>query len=132
MNFDLSEEQEMIVESVAKFVATDSPVSRFRELRNSERGWDPAIWEMMGEVGWLSVAYPEEQGGFGGCMVDLSLILQQLGRGLVPEPYIASVVVAGGLISRIGSEQQVESYLVPMMRLPPPVIASRISSQAEP
>ncbi len=114
MNFDLTEEQQMIVESIAKFVATDSPVSRFRELRNTERGWDPAIWKMMGEVGWLSVAYPEEQGGFGGRMVDLALILEQFGRGLVPEPFIPSVVVAGGLISRIGSEEQVERYLTPM------------------
>ena len=115
MNFDLSEEQEMIVESVAKFVATDSPVSRFRETRNTDRGWDTAIWETMGELGWLGVAYPEEQGGFGGGMVDLALILEQFGRGLVPEPFISSVVVAGGLVSKIGSEEQVETFLTPMM-----------------
>jgi len=115
MNFDLTEEQQMIVETVVKFVATDSPVSRFRETRETDRGWDPAIWEMMGEVGWLGVAYPEEQGGFGGRMVDLALILEQLGRGLVPEPYISSVVVAGGLVSALGSGEQIEATLVPMM-----------------
>jgi len=115
MNFDLTEEQQMIVESVAKFVATDSPVSRFRELRGTERGWDPEVWRMMGEMGWLGIAYPEEQGGFGGRMVDMALVLEQLGRGLVPEPYIPSVVVAGGLISRLGSEAQVAELLEPMM-----------------
>jgi alkylation response protein AidB-like acyl-CoA dehydrogenase len=115
MNFDLTEEQQMIVESVAKFVATDSPVSRFRELRDTDRGWDPAIWEMMGEMGWLGVAYPEDQGGFGGQMVDVALILEQLGRGLVPEPYIPSVVLAGALVSRLGSGEQIETYLHPMM-----------------
>ncbi len=115
MNFDQTEEQQMIVESVAKFVANDSPVSRFRELRESERGWDPAVWQTMGEVGWLGVAIPEEQGGFGGRMVDMALILEQLGRGLVPEPYIPSVVLAGSLISRLGSAEQIDAYLVPMM-----------------
>jgi len=115
MNFDLSEEQQMIVDSVAKFVANDSPVERFRKLRETELGWDKSVWKSMGEYGWLGVAYPEEQGGFGGGFVDLAIILEQLGRGLVPEPYIASVVLAGGLLSRYGSAEQVESFLQPMM-----------------
>ncbi len=114
MNFDLSEEQQMIVDSVAKFVANDSPVERFRKLRSHERGWEPAVWERMGEYGWLGVAIPEEQGGFGGRFVDMALILEQLGRGLVPEPYLASVVLAGGLLSRLGSPAQREAYLRPM------------------
>jgi alkylation response protein AidB-like acyl-CoA dehydrogenase len=115
MNFDLSEEQQMIADSVAKFVANDSPVERFRKLRETEIGWDKSVWKSMGEYGWLSVAYPEEQGGFGGGFVDLAIILEQLGHGLVPEPYIASVVLAGGLLSRFGSPEQVETFLQPMM-----------------
>ncbi|NQZ98866.1 MAG: acyl-CoA dehydrogenase family protein [Myxococcales bacterium] len=115
MNFDLSEEQQMIVDSVAKFVANDSPVERFRKLRDSERGWDPEVWKRMGEFGWLGVAYPEEQGGFGGDFVDLALILEQLGKGLVPEPLLPSVVLAGGLISRLGTEAQVKAFLEPMV-----------------
>ncbi len=115
MNFDLTEEQQMIVDAVAKFVANDSPVERFRKLRDTERGWEPDMWERMGEYGWLAVAFPEEQGGFGGRFVDLALILEQLGRGLVPEPMIASVVLAGGLISRFGTEEQVERFLAPVI-----------------
>ena len=57
MNFDLTEEQEMIVESVAKFVATDSPVSRFRKTRNTDRGWDTAVLCTLGET--LSMAILE-------------------------------------------------------------------------
>ncbi len=115
MNFDLTEEQEIIVESVAKFVRNDSPVERFRKLRDTERGWDTGMWERMGGYGWLGVAYPEEQGGFGGSFVDAALILEQLGRGLVPEPYIASVILAGGLISRFGNESQREAFLTRML-----------------
>ena len=115
VNFDLTEEQQMIVDSVAKFVANDSNVERFRKIRETPRGWDPEMWERMGEYGWLGVPFPEEQGGFGGKFVDLALILEQLGRGLVPEPLIPSVVLAGGLVSRLGSDEQVTRNLQPMM-----------------
>jgi alkylation response protein AidB-like acyl-CoA dehydrogenase len=115
MNFDLTEEQKILVDTVAKFVRDDSPVERFRKLRESERGWDTATWARMGEMGWLGVAFPEEQGGFGGRFVDLALIVEQLGRGLVPEPIIPSVVLAGGLVSKLGTPAQVDGFLAPMI-----------------
>jgi len=115
MNFDLTEEQQMIADQVAKFVANESPVERFRRLRETEQGWEPEMWAKMAEQGWLAIALPEEQGGFGGSFVDLAIILEQLGRGLVPEPFIASVVLAGGLLSEHGSEAQREAFLTPMI-----------------
>lgn len=115
MNFDLTEEQQMIVEQVAKFVANESPVERFRKLRETERGWELEMWAKMAEQGWLAIALPEEQGGFGGNFVDLSIILEQLGRGLVSEPFIPSVVLAGGILSDIGTDAQREAYLAPMI-----------------
>jgi len=63
MNFDLSEEQEMIVDAVQKFVSNDSPVERFRKLRDHEIGWEKSVWSAMGEYGWLGVEVPEELGG---------------------------------------------------------------------
>ncbi len=115
MNFDLSEEQEMIVDAVQKFVSNDSPVERFRKLRENEIGWEKSVWKAMGEYGWLGVEVPEELGGYGGTFVDVALILEQLGRGLVPEPYIASVVLAGGLLTKFGTDAQREAYLTPMI-----------------
>src|SRR5262245_42114684 len=115
MNFDLTEEQQILVDSVARFVQNDSGTERFRKLRESARGWEPAMWERMGEYGWLAVVFPEEQGGVGGRFVDLALILEQLGRGLVPEPIIPSVVLAGGLVSRLGTPEQVERFLTPLL-----------------
>ncbi len=115
MNFDLTEEQQMIQDQVSKFVANESPVERFRKLRDTEQGWDPKMWAQMAEQGWLAIAIPEEQGGFGGSFVDLAIILEQLGRGLVPEPVIPSAVLAGGLLSELGSEEQREAYLTPML-----------------
>jgi alkylation response protein AidB-like acyl-CoA dehydrogenase len=115
MNFELTEEQQMLVDTVAQFVKNDSNTERFRKLREVDRGWDPEMWERMGEMGWLSVPFPEEHGGFGGRFVDLALILEQLGRGLVPEPIIPSVVLAGGLLSRLGSDAQRAAFLTPMI-----------------
>jgi alkylation response protein AidB-like acyl-CoA dehydrogenase len=115
MNFDLSEEQEMIVDQAAKFVANESPVERFRKMRDTERGWELEMWGKMAEQGWLAIAIPEEQGGFGGSFVDMALILEQLGRGLVPEPFIASAVLAGGLLSELGTEAQRDAFLGPMI-----------------
>jgi len=115
MNFDLTEEQQMIADQAAKFVANESPVERFRKLREDERGWDPDMWAKMAEQGWLAIAIPEEQGGFGGTFLDMSLILEQLGRGLVPEPIIASAVLAGGILSDLGTEAQRDAYLGPMI-----------------
>ncbi len=115
MNFALSKQQQMIVDSVATFVRDDSPVERFRELRSSERGWDSAVWRKMGDYGWLGIAFPEEHGGIDGSFVDMALILEQLGRSLVPEPYIPSVVLAGGLVERLGSADQKRDLLQPML-----------------
>lgn len=115
MNFELSEEQQILVDSVQRFVQNDSTVERFRKMRETERAWEPAMWARMGEMGWLSVPFPEAHGGFGGSFMDLALILEQLGRGLVPEPIIPSVVLAGGLISRLGSEEQRDRFLLPMI-----------------
>ena len=96
-------------------MAAESPVSRFRKLREDEIGWDKAMWAKMAEQGWLSIAIPEEQGGFGGSFLDMAIILEQLGRGLVPEPMIASAVLAGGILSDIGTEAQRDEFLSPMM-----------------
>jgi alkylation response protein AidB-like acyl-CoA dehydrogenase len=115
VNFDLSEEQQMVVDTVAKWVEVQSPVERFRKQRDAEASWDREIWQAMGEYGWLGVCYPEALGGFGGKFVDAALILEQLGRGLVPEPFIPSVILAGSLLERLGSDEQIERFLTPMI-----------------
>jgi alkylation response protein AidB-like acyl-CoA dehydrogenase len=115
MNFELSEEQKMMVDAVRRFVDKDSPVTRFRQMRQTEIGWEAKVWKTMADNGWLAVSFPEAHGGYDGSFVDTALILEQLGRSLVPEPYIASVVLAGGLLSRLGSDAQTARFLSPML-----------------
>lgn len=69
----------------------------------------------MGELGWLSLPFDESIGGFGGSFVDLALVCENFGRTLVPEPYLASVILAGMTIQLAGNPMQKEKNLVPMM-----------------
>jgi alkylation response protein AidB-like acyl-CoA dehydrogenase len=114
MNFDLTEDQKMLVESVSNFVKKQSPVGRLRAMREDPIGYSKDMWAQMGEFGWLSVAFPEAAGGLGGSFVDVALILEQLGTVLAPEPLIP-LLVAGTAILRAGSDEQKERLLAPAL-----------------
>ncbi len=115
MNFDLTDDQKMLVETVQSFVKKDSPVERMRRLRTDAIGWEKAVWKQMGELGWLGVMFPESVGGAGMSFVEAGLIIEQLGTALVPEPYLPSVVLAGTTLARAGSAEQQERWLAPML-----------------
>lgn len=115
MDFELSSDQKMLADTVKTFAKQRSPVERFRKLRAAKQPWDPEIWAHMGELGWLSVPFPEEVGGFGAGMVEVALILEGLGRVLAPEPYLGSVVLGGLALARAGDAAQHERWLTPMI-----------------
>ncbi|MCH9684089.1 MAG: acyl-CoA/acyl-ACP dehydrogenase [Deltaproteobacteria bacterium] len=115
MDFELSPEQKMLAQTVASFAKQRSPVERFRKLREQQQPWDPQVWAHMGELGWLSVPFSEDAGGFGAGMVEVAIIVEGLGRALAPEPYLASVVLAGMTLAAAGSQDQHERWLTPMM-----------------
>jgi alkylation response protein AidB-like acyl-CoA dehydrogenase len=115
MDFELNEDQQMLAQTVADFTKKESPVERYRKMRDTDLGWDPKVWKHMGELGWLSVPFPESVGGYGGSFVECALILEQLGKSLVPEPYLASVVLGGLTILRAGNAEQHQKYLAPMI-----------------
>ncbi len=112
MDFDLSDDQKMLVDTVQSFVKKDSPVERFRKLRDTELGWDKEVWKQMGELGWLGVMFPESVGGLGMSFVETGLILEQLGTTLVPEPIIP-FIVAGSVLLHAGNDGQQEQFLAP-------------------
>ncbi len=115
MNFDLTEDQKLLVQTVAAFARKESPLSRARALREDPRGFDPAVWRRMGEMGWLSLPFPEAAGGLGGGFIDVALLLGELGRTLVPEPYVPSVLLAGTVLARAGDAAQRARWLEPLM-----------------
>ncbi|MCB9614919.1 MAG: acyl-CoA dehydrogenase family protein [Sandaracinus sp.] len=116
MDFDLSDDQKMLAKTVGDFGKKESTLERFRKLRDADGpGWDKATWKKMGELGWLSIPFPEEVGGLGGSFVDAGIVLEQLGKTLVPEPYLSSVVLGGHALWLGGSSAQHETFLAPMM-----------------
>jgi alkylation response protein AidB-like acyl-CoA dehydrogenase len=114
MNFDLTDDQRMLVDATISFTRKQSPVTRMRKLREDPRGWSPEVWRQMGELGWLGLAFPESVGGVGGSFVDVALILEQLGTTLVPEPVVPSLV-AGTAILAAGDPAQHRAWLPPMI-----------------
>jgi alkylation response protein AidB-like acyl-CoA dehydrogenase len=115
MDFELSDEQRLLVDSVNNFVKKDSPIERFRKQRDVDPGWSKEIWAQMGELGWLGLPFPESAGGLGTGFLDAALLLDRFGTTLVPEPYIPSVVLAGTALVRAGSKAQQERWLAPMI-----------------
>jgi alkylation response protein AidB-like acyl-CoA dehydrogenase len=126
MDFELNEDQKLLKDSAAQFTKS-SPVSRFRKLRSHAwahgghevvshpQGWEPAVWKQMAELGWLGLFYPESVGGLGLSFFDMSLVLEELGKTLVPEPLLASVVLAGGAVLKAGTPEQQKRLLQPMV-----------------
>jgi alkylation response protein AidB-like acyl-CoA dehydrogenase len=115
MDFELDQDQQMLANTVADFAKNESPVERFRKLRDDDIGYDPAVWRKIGELGWLGVPFAESAGGFGGSFIECAVVLENLATTLVPEPYLASVVLGGMTLARAGNAAQHEAYLTPMI-----------------
>jgi alkylation response protein AidB-like acyl-CoA dehydrogenase len=111
MNFDFSEEQVMLRDSVARYIQDDYDFDTRNKVVASEEGFSRENWQTFAELGWLSIPFAEENGGFGGSPVDLMLIMEQLGRGLIAEPFIPTVLLFGGLVEAAGSSDQKEALL---------------------
>jgi alkylation response protein AidB-like acyl-CoA dehydrogenase len=112
MDFSFSEEQQMLRDSVARFVQDDYSFDTRRKIAASEEGMSREHWQTFAELGWLSVPFPEDFGGFGGGPVDVMVMMEEFGRGIVLEPYFPTVVLFGGLLRHGGSETQ-QSELLP-------------------
>ena len=111
MNFDYTEEQQMVRDSIARFVQDDYDWDTRRAIVSSDEGMSRSNWQTMAELGWLSIPFSEADGGFGGNIVDLSVVMEEMGKGLVVEPFFPTVVLFGGLVARAGDEAQRASIL---------------------
>ena len=104
MNFELSDEQKMIQQSVERFVQDNYDLNTRISLSSDSLGYSNDYWKSMAELGWLGLPFDESDGGFGGNQIDVLVIMEQFGKGLVLEPYLASVVMGGGALKKGGTE----------------------------
>jgi alkylation response protein AidB-like acyl-CoA dehydrogenase len=105
MDFNLTKEQELLRDGLTKFLSTRYDLEKSRAAAKTGAGWQPEIWRAFAdELGILGATMTEDVGGIGGGPVELMVITEALGQALVIEPYVDTVVVAGGLLQRAGGD----------------------------
>jgi alkylation response protein AidB-like acyl-CoA dehydrogenase len=111
MDFTFSDEQQMLRDSLQKYVAKDYGFEARKGIIGSAQGFSDKVWAQFADMGILGVAFDEACGGFGGSAVDTMLVMTELGRGIVVEPYFSTVVLGGSLVDLAGSEAQKQAIL---------------------
>ena len=110
MDFLFSEEQDLLRDSVRNFIKKDYEFEKRRALLQTELGFSRENWQKFVELGWTALPFAEADGGLGGKAVDSMIVLEELGKGLALEPYLPSIIFAGGIVRR-GTEEQRGRFL---------------------
>jgi alkylation response protein AidB-like acyl-CoA dehydrogenase len=110
MNFDYTDEQNMLRDSIAKWAAGEYDFDKRREALKSEDAWKKN-WGTFAELGLLAAPLPEDFGGLGGGALDVNVVMEELGKALVTEPYVPTVVIGAGALSYAGSAAQKDEHL---------------------
>jgi pimeloyl-CoA dehydrogenase small subunit len=111
MDFEYSDDQTMLKDSVDLFIQNNYSFEQRRKLVATDEGYSDKNWSQFAELGWLGMPFPEEYGGFGGTPVETMIVLEAFGTGLVAEPYLPTVVLGGGAVLHGGSDEQKQAIL---------------------
>ena len=111
MDLNLSDEQRLLRESVDRFINETYDSDHRRRSAGDPHGFSPQIWKQFAELGWLALPISEAYGGLGAGAIETGILMEAFGRGLVAEPYLATVVIGAGLIAECGSEAQKQAML---------------------
>jgi len=115
MDFDLSEEQRLLKESVDGLLTDAYDFDARKKYMAEKGGWSKAIWGKLAEQGLLGLPFAEDDGGFGAGAVETMIVMEALGKALVLEPYLATVVIAGGFLRHGGSAEQKAAHIPPII-----------------
>ena len=111
MDFDLTDDQKLLTDSVSKLLADRYTFEARKGFQKQPEGWSPDVWAQFADMGLLGLPFDEAYGGFGGGAIDVMLVMEQFGKALVLEPYLATVVLAGTALRLAGSEAQKAAIL---------------------
>ena len=111
MDLAFSETQQMLKTNAREFLGQECPHTLVRAMEEDERGYSPQLWQQMVELGWTALAFPEEYGGAGGSSMDLAVLLEEMGRALVPGPFFSTVVLGGLTVLHAGTDAQKRDLL---------------------
>jgi alkylation response protein AidB-like acyl-CoA dehydrogenase len=110
MDFGFTEEQEMLRQSARQFLETECAMTYVRKMMDDDAGYSEEQWKKMADLGWTGLIFPEQYGGSGLSMVDLVVVLEEMGRVVMPGPFFANIL-AGLAIDLGGSKAQKKRYL---------------------
>jgi pimeloyl-CoA dehydrogenase small subunit len=105
MDFDLSDDQRLLKESVDRLILDNYAFEQRKKYLSEPAGYSAAMWDQITELGLLGLPFEDTLGGFGGGPVETAIVMEAFGRGLVPEPFFATVILGGGLLRRVASPE---------------------------
>ena len=111
MNFDLSQEQQLLADTFKRFATNDYTFEARAKIVASPTGWSEKVWASLAEMGLLGLPFPAEHDGFGGTAVDVMIVMETIGEALIVEPYLATVGLGGQFVMRGGSPAQQKRLL---------------------
>jgi alkylation response protein AidB-like acyl-CoA dehydrogenase len=114
MDFSFTEGQDMLRVSARNFLARECPKAKIREMARDERGYDPQLWNRMAELGWMGLVFPEEYGGMAGSFMDLVILMEEMGRNILPGPFFSTVALCALPLLEYGSSYQKTRFLPQM------------------
>jgi len=114
MQFGLTETQETLKKSAREFLTAESPMPMVRGIVEAAAPFDVGLWSKIVAQGWTGLLAPEEYGGHGMGMVEMAVVLEEMGHALLPGPFFGTTLLAGSILARAGSEQQKNKYLKPI------------------
>jgi alkylation response protein AidB-like acyl-CoA dehydrogenase len=111
MNFGFNEEQELLRNTARKFFENECPSDTVRRLMETPEGINPELWKKLAEQGWLGLIYPEPYDGMALGLVDLVVLMEEMGRAVTPGPYFSTVLLGGLAVLEAGSDAQKKEWL---------------------
>jgi len=111
MDIGFTEEQELLRDTARKFLDSQCPTKFVREMMATDAAVTEEFWRRLADNGWLGITYPEDAGGSGLGLVDLVVLMEEIGRAVMPGPYLATVLLGGAAIAAAGSPEQRRDWL---------------------
>jgi 3-oxocholest-4-en-26-oyl-CoA dehydrogenase beta subunit len=111
VDFNFTEQQSMLRAMAREFITSECPKSRVKELELNQEGYDSGLWNRMAELGWLGLTMPEEYGGSNADFMDLVVLMEEMGRNILPGPFFSTIVLAAFPLLEFGNESQKAMYL---------------------
>ena len=111
MDFGFTKDQDLLRQSVSDFLAGECSMAFVRQMMGEDLGYSPSLWQKMADLGWTGLMVPEQYQGAGLSMMELVVVLEEMGKVMLPGPFFSTVVLGGLAIEQLGNEEQKKTIL---------------------